>query len=287
MNRLPCWFKQELPDKGNQSCYLKILRSLRLQTVCEGAHCPNLGKCFLKNSLTFMILGNICTRNCGFCAVEKGRPCQPDTQEPDKIGEVSLLLGLKYMVITSVTRDDLLDGGAHQFSLTVKSIRQFNQAAKIEVLIPDFNNNFDALEAVVESHPDVIGHNIDTVPGLYEKVKDNNSSYKRSINLLKMIKDVDSSIYTKSSLMLGLGETKYEVIDAMKDLRKSNCDILTVGQYLAPSPRHLKVERFILPQDFEDYNDIGLSLGFKTVYTGPLVRSSYRAGEIFQKCMEC
>jgi len=285
MNRLPRWFKQELPDKGNQSFYLKILRSLRLQTVCEGAYCPNLGKCFLKNSLTFMILGNICTRNCGFCAIEKGRLLEPDNQESDKIGLVSTLLGLKYVIITSVTRDDLPDGGARQFYLTVKSIRQFNPAAKIEILIPDFNDNFCALEIVVKSRPEVIGHNIDTIPRLYKKVKDINSNYKRSLDLLRRIKDIDDSIYTKSSLMLGLGETKNEVIDAMRDLRAVNCDILTIGQYLSPSARHLKVERFILPEEFEDYKDIALSLGFKAVYSSPLVRSSYRAGEVFERCM--
>lgn len=285
MNRLPRWFKQELPDKGNQSCYLKILRSLRLQTVCEGAYCPNLGKCFSQNSLTFMILGNICTRNCGFCAIEKGRLLEPDNQESDKIGLVSTLLGLKYVIITSVTRDDLPDGGARQFYLTVKSIRQFNPAAKIEILIPDFNDNFCALEIVVKSRPEVIGHNIDTIPRLYKEVKDINSNYKRSLDLLRRIKDIDDSIYTKSSLMLGLGETKNEVIDAMRDLRAVNCDILTIGQYLSPSARHLKVERFILPEEFQNYKDIALSLGFKAVYSSPLVRSSYRAGEIFERCM--
>lgn len=221
MNRLPHWFRQDLPNKDDLLPFLNILRGLRLQTVCENAHCPNLGRCFSYNTLTFMILGNVCTRNCGFCAVENDGNLRLDGQEPYRVGVACALLGLKYIVITSVTRDDLPDAGAGQFCLTVESIRQFNSRIKIELLIPDFGGSLMALEKIVQLHPQVIGHNIDTIPRLYKKVKDSKSSYKRSLNLLKGIKDIDSTIYTKSSLMLGLGEIRQEVINTMKDLREN------------------------------------------------------------------
>ncbi|MFH1202040.1 MAG: lipoyl synthase [Candidatus Omnitrophota bacterium] len=285
MNHLPQWFRQDLPEKETLSYYLNILKSFKIETVCNSAHCPNSGKCLSQNTLTFLILGKACTRNCRFCAILNKRPLIPDREEPLRIGAVSLLLGLKYVVITSVTRDDIFDGGAGQFSQVIKSVRKLNPSAKIEVLIPDFSGESKPLEKIIEAHPEVIGHNIDTVPRLYRKVKDKKSDYKRSLNLLDMIKKADKSVFTKSGLMLGLGEAEDEVVAAMKDLRESGCDILSLGQYLSPSPRHLKVERFILPGEFRLYQKVAISLGFKSVTSGPLVRSSFRAKEQFEKCM--
>lgn len=279
-NRLPIWFKQEIPDQVLLRERNLLFRSLRLNTVCESARCPNLYDCFKRHTATFMLLGNICTRNCRFCAVNKGEPLILDSSEPENIVTAVKQLDIKYAVITSVTRDDLADGGAKQFALTVSLLRDCLQNIKIEVLIPDFQGKRESLEAVVKSRPEVIGHNLETVPRLYPIVRAQ-ANYLRSLDLLSQIKKMDNSIITKSGIMAGLGEEKSEIIAVMEDLRKADCDILTIGQYLTPSPKHLPVKRFLPPAEFLELEQAAISLGFKQVSCGPLVRSSYHSEKCF------
>ncbi len=258
-----------------------MLRKLNLHTVCEEANCPNIGECFSRKTATFMIMGDICTRACPYCDVKHGKPKPLDENEPENVAKAVQKLGLRYVVITSVDRDDLPDGGASHFAKTVKKVREFNPDCQIEVLIPDFKGDINALKIVVDSKPDVINHNIETVPSLY-KTSRHRGNYKLSLGVLENIKKLDSSILSKSGMMVGLGETKEEVIQVMKDLINVGCDILTIGQYLQPSLNHYSVKKYYTDDEFEELKQIGYSLGFKEVYSGKLVRSSYRAEEVFK-----
>ncbi|HZK11716.1 MAG TPA: lipoyl synthase [Atribacterota bacterium] len=276
------WLRRKLPDQKVLERMDSLLKELNLHTVCDSALCPNRGECFKKGTATFMILGNICTRNCQFCAVEKGKPLPLDSEEPRHIAQAAKHLNLKHIVITSVTRDDLPDGGAKHFAQTITEVKKILPESTIEVLIPDFEGSWDVLQIVIDVHPEVINHNIETVARLYKLVRPK-AVYKRSLELLRQIKIRDKNIISKSGIMVGLGEEKDEMIKAMKDLREVGCDILTIGQYLKPSPHHLKVSNYIHPDEFETYRNIGMSLGFKYVASAPLVRSSYHAGEILHK----
>ncbi len=260
----------------------KILRRLNLHTVCEEASCPNIGDCFSRKTATFMILGDTCTRACPYCDVAHGKPKPPDPLEPEHIANAVKELGLRHVVITSVNRDDLSDGGASHFANVIKAIRDKLPECTVEVLIPDFQGDFNSLKIVADAKPDVINHNIETVPSLYKKVR-HRGDYKRSLNIIKWIKEIDSNIYSKSGLMVGLGETKEEVLKVMDDLVNVNCDILTIGQYLQPSKDHLPVERYVSEEEFKEYERIGYKKGFKEVYSGTLVRSSFHADEVFDK----
>ncbi|HIE58464.1 MAG TPA: lipoyl synthase [Persephonella sp.] len=265
---------------------LKImLRKLNLHTVCEEASCPNIGECFSKKTATFMIMGDICTRNCPYCDVNHGRPKPLDENEPENVANAVKKLGLRYVVITSVDRDDLADGGASHFAKTVKKVREYAPNCQIEVLIPDFQGDLDALNIVVSSKPDVINHNIETVPSLY-KILRHRGDYKISLRVLETIKKLDNSILSKSGIMVGLGETKKEIIQVMKDLINVGCDIITIGQYLQPSLKHYPVKKYYTEEEFKELKEIGYSIGFKEVYSGKLVRSSYRAEEVFKNLLE-
>ncbi|MFH1132924.1 MAG: lipoyl synthase [Nanoarchaeota archaeon] len=267
------------------SSFKAILQKRGLSTVCQEAHCPNMAECWHQaKTATFMVLGDTCTRTCRFCAIAKatqGKPLDPD--EPRKLAEAIAEMNLDYAVITSVDRDDLPDGGADHFAACIKAIRQQRPSVRIEVLIPDFSGSEQCLKKIVEARPDVIGHNIETVSSLQKKVRDLRAGYLQSLSVLSAVKRLGPKIFTKSSLILGLGESKEEVIEAMQDLRKAGCDILTLGQYLKPKNRSLEVEEFITPDAFAEYRRIAEELGFLFVASGPFVRSSYRAGELFMK----
>jgi len=280
--RLPFWFKQEPADPKTMLTMEQLLDGLSLHTICESAHCPNVGECFSRETATFLILGDICTRRCTFCAVKKGRPLPVDEEEPQHLLEAAEKLNLSYIVITSVTRDDLVDGGASQFVKVINTLHENKRGAIVEVLIPDFRGSAEALKAVVEAHPEVINHNVETVPRLYPDVRPG-ADYSRSLELLFMVKNLNPEIITKSGLMLGLGETDKEVVEVMKDLREANCDLLTLGQYLQPSPKHHPVVRFVPPEGFSQYRDIGKEIGFIEVAAAPLVRSSFKAAELYAK----
>ncbi|WP_334115127.1 lipoyl synthase [Mesotoga prima] len=277
MKEKPDWLKKKLnADRSKLSEIKVMLRSLRLHTVCEEARCPNMGECFASRTATFMILGNICTRNCRFCAVSKGIPGSPDPKEPENISHAVHVLQLRHAVITSVTRDDLNDGGASQFVDVVRELRKNCPNTTIELLIPDLNGNWKALERIVREHPDVLNHNIETVPSLYANVRPG-ATYERSIGLLRRVKEIDSSIITKSGIMVGLGEREDEVKSVIDDLIGAGCRMLTIGQYLQPSHKHLPVVEYITPEQFESYRIFALERGFSFVASGPLVRSSYHA----------
>jgi len=282
MIRLPSVFRQELPAQDILN-RLDFFKGNKLNTVCVSAHCPNISNCFKSGSATFMLLGNTCTRSCLFCAVEKNRkPLPLDNDEPQRIASAAGHLGLSYIVVTSVTRDDLSDGGAAHFVKTVRILRKVLPQVKIELLIPDFQGKERVLEIIAGAGPEVIGHNLETVPDLYAKVRPQ-ADYEYSLSILEKIKILNPKILTKSSLMLGMGEKEKEVIDVLKDLRKANCDILTLGQYLSPSGQHYLVKEFISQEKFDFYRDIALTLGFKSALSGPLVRSSYRAEEVYNQ----
>lgn len=277
--RRPEWLRRNIQVSHTSNEVYNIIDELSLNTVCKEANCPNKMECFNRSTATFMILGRVCTRNCTFCNVTKGEPETVDSEEPRKVALAVSKLKLKHAVITSVTRDDLKDGGAAHFAEVVKEIQRLGQAITVEVLIPDFDGDEAALEKVIESKPDIINHNIETVPELYSKVRPM-AIYERSLALLKAVKDKDKTILTKSGIMLGLGESEAAVINVMKDLRSIGCDIITIGQYLAPSINHHPVIEYVHPDMFEKYKHIGLDLGFKNVVSGPLVRSSYHADEV-------
>jgi len=268
--RLPAWFKQKIPDSAVINSMKRLLDGLNLHTICESARCPNIGECFSRKTATFLILGDFCTRRCTFCAVNKGFPVPVDEGEPKHVLEAVKSLGLRYVVITSVTRDDLVDGGASQFVRTIEILHQKGNGIIVEVLIPDFRGYNEALMAVVQ----------ETVPRLYPKVRPG-AEYSRSLKLLYEVKLMHPTLVTKSGLMLGLGESKGEVIETMSDLREANCDLLTIGQYLRPSPKHHPIVSFVLPEEFSEYEKIGKKMGFAEVVAAPLVRSSYRADEMF------
>ena len=276
--RLPDWIKTKSPAGLHTT--KQMLRSRGLSTVCEEARCPNIGVCFSKPTATFMILGSRCTRNCGFCSVESASPLPPDDEEPERVALAARDMGLKYVVITSVTRDDLHDGGALQFSRTVMTLRELLPAAKIEVLTPDFRGDTAALRTVLESGPDVFNHNVETVPRLYPVVRPQ-ADYERSLGVLDTAKKIAPWIHSKSGLMVGLGETVEEVFSLMRDLLSTACDYLTIGQYLRPSKRNLPVAEYITPATFEKYREAALSMGFRGVASAPLVRSSMDAEEMF------
>ncbi|MFH0855817.1 MAG: lipoyl synthase [Candidatus Omnitrophota bacterium] len=255
----------------------QLLKGLRVNTVCEQAMCPNMGECFSRNEATFLILGRYCTRMCAFCNIEKGSPLAPDLDEPGRVAEAVEMLSLKHVVITSVTRDDLPDGGAGVFADTVLSIRQKSPKAAIEVLIPDFRLSLGALAIVAGVFPDIIAHNVETVPSLYKEVRQG-SSYLRSLEVLRIIKKISPLVKTKSGIMLGLGESEEEVFSVMKDLRLVECDFLSIGQYLSPGQRHYPVKEYIAPEKFSFYKEKGEKLGFLHIESAPYVRSSYSAG---------
>ncbi len=279
VKRKPAWIRAKAPTTSQVKELKKILRKQKLNTVCEEAACPNLGECFTKGTATFMIMGDICTRRCPFCDVGHGRPNPLDADEPLHLAETIKAMSLKYVVITSVDRDDLRDGGASHFVECISKVREYSPEIRIEILVPDFRGRMDiALDVMSNSPPDVFNHNLETVPRLYKKARPG-SDYQWSLDLIKRFKEMYPSLPTKSGLMLGLGETLEEVQLVMQDLRAHGCDMLTLGQYLQPSLDHLAVERFVTPDEFDDMARIGYEMGFSHVASGPMVRSSYYADE--------
>jgi lipoic acid synthetase len=281
--RLPRWLKRNVP-KGNANHFTAgLLEELRLETVCDNARCPNRMECYSQKTATFMILGNVCTRPCGFCAVDRGRPAAPEADEPDRLAEAAARLGLKHVVITSVTRDDLADAGAEHFYRCTLAVRE-RTGATIEVLTPDFIHNRAALDRVIAAAPEVFNHNTETVPRLYRKVRGPKSEFRWTLSLLRRVKERNPAIHTKSGLMLGLGETHEEIFDTLADLLDAGCDFLTLGQYLMPSStaadHYLPVVRYIPPAEFDFLGRAAKSMGFQQVASGPFVRSSYHAREM-------
>jgi lipoic acid synthetase len=274
--RKPEWLKRKLPPGENIAAIEGIVHSLGLHTVCQEANCPNLPECFSRQVATFLILGKNCSRNCSFCNVQKNQPDAVDPLEPLHVAEAARELGLKYVVLTSVTRDDLADGGAGHFAKVVEKIKEVNPGVVVELLIPDFQGDEKALLEVMRPQVAVVGHNVETVPRLYPVVRPQ-AVYQRSIKVLDYLKRNSKDIYTKSGIMVGLGETEAEVIAVFEDLRRVGCDFLTVGQYLAPSKKHYPVVEYVHPEVFERYRGIGLKMGFREVAAGPFVRSSYQA----------
>jgi lipoic acid synthetase len=275
--RLPKWLKRPMPAPGMQFTG-NIISDLNLETVCESAKCPNRTECWSQKTATFMILGNVCTRPCGFCSVPKGKTETVQLDEPSRVAEAAERLGLKHVVITSVTRDDLPDGGANHFHSCVQAVRELTGAA-VEVLTPDFLGNLAAIDRVIEAAPDVFNHNTETVPRLYHRVR-RNAEYQRTLDLLARVKQQAPEIPTKSGLMLGLGETLEEVLEVCADLRLVGCEMITIGQYLQPTASHLRVERYLPPDEFDEIGNLVRKLGFRMVASGPFVRSSYHAGEM-------
>ena len=277
--RRPDWLIKKAPSAFILAEMETLLDGLSLHTVCESALCPNLGECFSRYTATFLLMGDICTRNCRFCAITKGEPSSLDPDEPWNVARAVGKLRLKHVVLTSVTRDDLPDGGAAYFVRTINAIRQANPQTTVEVLIPDFGGSPDALKTVVDSCPEVINHNVETVPRLYAAVRPK-ANYHRSLNLLRTVKSMGGRILTKSGLMLGLGEEHNEVVTVIEDLRAVGCDFLTIGQYLAPSSKHYPVIRYVTSEEFEEYKSLGERIGFSVVASAPFVRSSFRAAEM-------
>ena len=278
VSKKPPWLKKKI-DFASLRAMEAITRGLHLHTICESAMCPNQSECFGRGTATFLILGDRCTRNCRFCNVKNGQPEPPDPEEPIRIAQAVKSLGLRYAVLTSVTRDDLEDGGADHFFQAIRAIKTLNPGVKVEVLVPDFVHTIDR---VIEAGPEVINHNLETVPRLYQRVRPG-ANYQRSLNLLERVKRRGKNTYTKSGLMLGLGETEEEVVRVMGDLRRGGCDMLTLGQYLAPSKAHLPVCDYVHPEKFETYKEVAENLGFLFVASGPFVRSSYFAEAWLQK----
>lgn len=276
--RLPSWLKVPMPVGANYRDLKQLMRGSQLHTVCEEAHCPNIGDCWERRTATFMILGDICTRRCHYCAVTTGRPLGVDIKEPDRLARAVKRMGLKYCVITSVNRDDLADGGAFIFAMCIKRIREEVPGCQVEVLIPDFDGSELGLLRVLKARPEVLNHNIESAKRIFPRVRPR-GDYQRSLDLLARAKEIEPSIPTKSGIIVGMGEEWDEVVDTMKDLRSVDCDLLTIGQYLRPSLKHIPIARFYKPSEFEELRIIGESLGFKHVASGPLVRSSYHADE--------
>lgn len=278
--RRPSWLKKRISISPQQSHVHDILKGLNLHTVCQSAMCPNIAECFGKGTATFMILGNICTRNCRFCAITSGEPQPVDEDEPRRLALAVRKLNLRHVVITSVTRDDLPDGGSGHFANTINEIRQETPETTIEVLTPDFQGDESALKKVIVSRPDIFNHNLETVSRLYSQVRPM-ADYQRSLDVLEKAKKFDSEMYTKSGIMLGLGEARDEVSQVMKDLRDVDCNIITVGQYLRPSKAHIEIKEYIEPSVFEEIEEEAKALGFKYVASGPFVRSSFNAAEAY------
>jgi lipoic acid synthetase len=274
----PAWLRAPAPVGDNYRELKSLIERLELHTVCESAACPNVGECWNQRTATFMILGNVCTRRCGFCAVRKGAPLDVDYDEPRRVAEAVAAMGLRFAVVTSVNRDDRRDGGAELFALTIRAIRERVPGCGVEVLVPDFQGSREAMAMVMEARPDVLNHNTETVPRLYRQVR-LGARYERSLEMLAHAKRCSPATPAKSGLMLGLGETAEEVLQVMRDLRTHNVDILTLGQYLRPSPKHLPIVRYLPPAEFDGLRQAGLDMGFRHVEAGPLVRSSYHASE--------
>ncbi len=276
--RKPEWLKIKLVTGDNYNDLKKMMRGKTLHTVCEEARCPNIYECWANRTATFMILGDICTRACRFCAVKTGLPTELDMQEPERVADAALQMGLKHAVVTSVARDDLSDGGASIFAETIRAIREKSPLCSVEVLIPDFMGDWHALKVVMDAVPDILNHNVETVRRLSDRVR-SKAKYDRSLELLQKAKEMKPDIPTKSSIMLGVGETWEEILETMDDLRSVNCDIMTIGQYLQPTKKHLKIDKYYHPDEFQQLKKEGLKRGFKHVESGPLVRSSYHAHE--------
>lgn len=274
--RKPDWLKVRLPSGENYTHVKKLMRAHGLHTVCEEAMCPNIGECWGRGSATFLLMGDTCTRSCGFCHIKTGRPAALDEDEPRRVAESVAILGLSHCVLTSVNRDELRNGGAHIFANTIREIRKRLPTCTIEVLIPDFKGDRAALKEVMDARPEILNHNTETVPRLYRTVRPQ-ANYRQTLRVLSGAKELDPNAVTKTGIMVGLGETKEEVIQVMRDLREHNVDILTIGQYLRPTPLHLPVYRYVHPDEFKEYKQMALSIGFKWVESAPLVRSSYHA----------
>lgn len=283
--RLPFWMRKRIQDTEQVLSLKKILRDKNLHTVCQGAGCPNITECFQKPTATFMILGDVCTRHCRFCGVKEGEPAPVDPFEPVHIAETVYALGLKHVVLTSVTRDDLPDGGSGQFAKTIQAIHQTNHDATIEALIPDFGGNMEALKVVLDSPLHILNHNVETVPRLYKTIRPE-AVFSRSINVLINAKRFNQNLITKSGLMVGLGEMMNEMNDVFIALAEAQCDVLTIGQYLAPSFDHTPVIEYIHPDQFERYETMAKAAGIRWVYSGPYVRSSYNAAEVMEAVKE-
>ncbi|MFQ5611964.1 MAG: lipoyl synthase [Anaerolineae bacterium] len=274
--RKPEWLKVRLPSGGNYGRLKKIMRSQGLHTVCEEALCPNIGECWGRGTATFLLMGDICTRSCGFCHIKTGRPLALDENEPQRVAGAVRAMNLSHCVLTSVNRDELPDGGAHIFANTILEIRKVQPLCSIEVLIPDFKGDRAALKIVMDARPEILNHNTETVPRLYRTVRPQ-ANYQQTLHVLSTAKALDPEAVTKSGIMVGLGETKEEVLDVMRDLRAHEVDILTIGQYLRPSSLHLPIQRYVHPSEFQEFHTLGMEMGFKWVESGPLVRSSYHA----------
>ena len=272
----PDWLKVRLPTGPTYENLRRLMRSKALHTVCEEAHCPNMAECWGAGTATFMILGDTCTRSCGFCAVKTGRPGVVDAEEPRRVGEAVAQMALGHAVVTSVNRDELPDGGAEIFAETIREIRRQSPATTVEVLIPDFVGRPESLDAVLAARPEILNHNVETVPRLYPRVRPQ-ARYQRSLEVLRRTKQRAPDLVCKSGIMVGLGETHEEVIATMRDIASQGTDILTVGQYLRPSPLHLPIERYWPPSEFDSLREVGMTMGFRHVEAGPLVRSSYHA----------
>lgn len=279
IERLPRWLKKNLPKGDPGHFTARLIDELGLETVCESAKCPNRAECWSQRTATFMIMGNVCTRPCGFCSVPKGKTAELELDEPSRVAEAARRLGLAHVVITSVTRDDLADGGADHFYQSVLAVREAT-GATVEVLTPDFLGKPGAVERVVQSAPEVFNHNTETVPRLYREVRGRKSNYRWTLALLTRVKELDPAIKTKSGLMLGLGETREELLDTLADLRSVGVDFLTLGQYLRPTVEHLSVARYLPPEEFDELGRLARSMGFTQVASGPFVRSSYHAREM-------
>ncbi|MGY8731268.1 MAG: lipoyl synthase [Pirellulales bacterium] len=277
--RLPPWLRREIPQGNANHFTAGLMEELGLETVCDSAKCPNRMECYSQKTATFMILGNVCTRPCGFCAVDRGHPDELLADEPQRVAEASQRLGLKHVVITSVTRDDLPDGGAEHYYQCVTAVRE-RTGARVEVLTPDFVNNYPALDRVIAAAPEVFNHNTETVPRLYRTVRGPKSNYRWTLGLLKRVKDKNPALQTKSGLMLGLGETHEELFDVLADLRDAGVDFLTLGQYLRPGEKYLSVTRYLPPAEFEFLGRAAKTMGFSQVASGPFVRSSYHARDM-------
>ncbi len=272
--RKPQWLRVKLPTGEEYKKVRSLVDEHQLHTICESGNCPNMGECWGEGTATFMILGNICTRSCGFCAVATGRPLEPDYDEPQRVAEAIHLMQVKHAVITSVDRDELPDGGSTIWANTVKAVRALNPETTLETLIPDFKGQWENLQRIIDVAPEVVSHNVETVERLSRKVRIQ-AKYNRSMEVIRRLKE--AGMRTKSGIMLGLGETKEEVVQTLQDLHANGCDVVTVGQYLQPTPKHLPVERFVTPEEFDEYRQIGYDLGIDYVESGPLVRSSYHS----------
>lgn len=278
LQRRPDWIRVRVPSGENYAALKGLMRSKQLHTVCEEAHCPNIGECWGKGTATFLIMGDICTRSCGFCDIKTGRPLPLDWQEPERLAQAVRQMNLRHVVITSVNRDERKDGGAPIFALCIERIREIQPGCSIEVLIPDFKGNADALKIVMDARPEILNHNVETVPRLFKRVQPQDQ-YEWALTTLRNAKAMDPDVLSKSGIMLGLGEEWDEIVSTMQDLADCGLDILTIGQYLQPSQNHLPIERYYKPEAFEELKRIGLEMGMKWVESGPLVRSSYRAEE--------